>query len=192
MHFVHSTVSSFFAWALVWVHTHVYDTLCSSPALMRPTTRNPIKSLRVHLEFLGRLFLKLIYLLHTQPEDAQKRNFDIIEHRFFLYRLKCCFSHTFPSSSLVGMLEIGNDKWTALRFNENISSLFSFISKSQKGSLRTASKNKTENLDERSLFMPVTEHWGVLYRLIHWASSPGKNLWNFSLEFSPKKVLVKK
>lgn len=80
-------------------------------------------------------------LFIAQTEDAQKRNFDIIEHRV-LFHLKCCFSHTFFSSSLVGMFKIGNDI-TTQRFNENISSSFCFFFTKRKSRTTTGEQEKS-------------------------------------------------
>lgn len=106
LHVVHSTVSSSSP-ELSFRCTLMY-LLCAAAALMRPTTtRNLIKSLSCAPGIPQQTIFKIdLFTAHTKRRRA-KEKFRLIEHR--LYRLKCCFSHTFFSSSLGGMFEIGND-----------------------------------------------------------------------------------
>lgn len=96
----------------------------------------------------GRLFLKMIYLLHT-PKTRQKRNFDIIERLKMLLRL-LSLARTFSSSSLVGMLEIGKAICDSLK---NIF-LFSFLRFAKKEVIQQNNKSRRQISSVESFSCP--------------------------------------
>lgn len=82
----------------------------------RRPTRNLTKSLRVHLEFLYELFLNwFIYCTHREATPKTPRKRREISTSLSIgaaSSLKMLLAHTFSSSSLVGMFEIGKDTRT--------------------------------------------------------------------------------
>lgn len=153
-------------------------TICAAAPLMRPTTpTKPNKISSVHLEFLSELFLKLIYLLHTQESRRRRREIStsLSIASLFVSLKMLLFTHIF-------LVITCRNVWNWQRYKNNLSSVsmkiflhfFSFLIW-QKGSHRTTVENGKEKSCRVEYFScRLQQHWGVLYELVHWASFPGK------------------